>query len=225
MPVQFSQPIYQAGRINSPHYIGLQSQTTGQTRHNFTHKGLSYNPATGTLSVNAIKFNQIIGINNSALSRSVATYLDTPSTQSIPQAQITDIVGYSATITPSSVNSKILVIINWSGEVNTVFPLEIMYGLKRNGGLIGQPVSPGTRTRGMTTASVNQSASNDASSTLEMVEFAYVDSPGTTQPCTYQVTIHSINGIIALYNNRTVTDTDSVNFERSTSSIILVEVS
>jgi len=150
----------------------------------------------------------------------VQTYYDTPTSQSISAQNYTDITGMSATITPSSTNSRILIHARWFGESSATNE-DTGFGLKRNGSIIGAPLSTGSRAAVMTTASINYF--NDNSSTPESAQLWYVDSPSSTSSTTYTMW-YSNNSAVTLYINRTVTDTNTFNFERGTCAMILMEV-
>jgi hypothetical protein len=150
----------------------------------------------------------------------VQTYYDTPTSQSISAQNYTDITGMSATITPSSTNSRILIHARWFGESSATNE-DTGFGLKRNGSIIGAPLSTGSRAAVMTTASINYF--NDNSSTPESAQLWYVDSPSSTSSTTYTMW-NSNNSAVTLYINRTVTDTNTFNFERGTCAMILMEV-
>ena len=150
----------------------------------------------------------------------VQTYYDTPTSQSITAQNYTDITGMSATITPSSTDSRILVHARWFGE--NVSGWDAGVGLKRNGSIIGNPTSPGSRKPSMTLPNLSYFAA-DNESTPETAELWYVDSPSSTSSTTY--TMWYVNGsTTTLCTNRTFTDGNSYGYERGTSVMILMEV-
>jgi len=151
----------------------------------------------------------------------VQTYYTTPTSQSISAQNYTDITGMSATITPSSTNSRIIIHARWFGENSTTW--DGGFGLKRNGTIIGAPPSPGSRAALMTTGSLSYHLADDNNSTPETAQLWYVDSPSSTSSTTYTMWYSNTNSM-TLYINRTQGDTDSFNLERGTSAIILMEV-
>jgi len=150
----------------------------------------------------------------------VQTYYDTPTSQSISAATYTDITGLSATITPSSTSSRIIIHARWFGE--NLNSHDAGVGLKRNGSIIGNPTSPGSRKPCMTLPNLSF-YDNDNDSTPETAELWYVDSPSSTSSTTY--TMCYLNGsATTLYTNRTFGDVNSSGYERGTSVMILMEV-
>jgi len=150
----------------------------------------------------------------------IQTYYDTPTSQSISAQNYTNITGMSATITPSSTNSRILIHARWFGENSTTW--DGGFGLKRNGTIIGAPPSPGSRAALMTQGSLSYFA-DDNNSTPETAQLWYVDSPSSTSSTTYTMW-YSNNNSMTLYTNRTYGDTDVFNYERGTCAMILMEV-
>ena len=127
----------------------------------------------------------------------------------------------SATITPSSTSSRIIIHARWFGENASNW--DGGFGLKRNGTIIGAPPSPGSRAALMTQGSTSYGLTADDNSTPETAQLWYVDSPSSTSSTTYTMW-YSNNGAVTLYINRTQGDTDAFNYERGTSAIILMEV-
>lgn len=207
---------------NAVKYITLVPATVNSTGAHYIDSKLSYNPAGGVLSVNSIKLTDRPAITN-WFPRVIQTYLDAPFTQAITAGVITDITGFVATIVPQSVNSRIFITVRWFGEIGSTNTWDSMWQLKRNGGLIGQPVSAGARFAGMTNTNPSYATGQDATSTPESANFYYIDSPNTTQPCTYQVS-HVNANTITMYHNRTLADLDAASYERGTSTIILMEI-
>jgi hypothetical protein len=219
MPVNYSLDIVPASQ-NIDYYLGLLPSQTGETAVQLVDSRLKYNPITGILTVPNIKLRNR---NFNEASRSTITFLDTPSTQSLASGYHQNISGMAATITPSSTDSKILIAVKWHGEFSADTEVyNTMWGLRRNGEQIGMPLASGTRRSGITTAVVS-TAGADNTNTAEAVYFSYLDYPNTTQSVTYQLTCLT-RIAITLYQNRTVSDTDSITFERGVSSITLVEV-
>ena len=151
----------------------------------------------------------------------VQTYYDTPTSQSISAQNYTDITGMSATITPSSTNSRIIIHARWFGETPSIW--DGGFGLKRNGSIIGAPASPGSRAALMTTGSLSYGQGADNDSTPETAQLWYVDSPSSTSSTTYTMW-YSNNASNTLYINRVVNDTNTFNYERGTCAMILMEV-
>lgn len=211
---------------NKDYAVNLQGIASGETYTTLKDNNLLYNPVTGTLTVNGIQFLNTAQT-TSGLPRSAQTYLNSPTSQSIAAVSVTDIAGLSATITPSSTAAKILIVVRWFGELGAAASTwNSLFGIKRNGAIIGNqdPVDVGARMPGMATNTSSYNHAANADSTPEVVQYYYIDSPGTTSPVTYQATFQSYDAM-TLYTNRTVTDSDTAaSYDRGTSNIFLMEV-
>jgi hypothetical protein len=143
------------------------------------------------------------------------TKTDTFSTTS---STYNDLTGLSATITPQSTGSKILIMYNYESNA-TETSNQLMSRLMRDSTPIAVGDSAGSRTpattgmNGQSTASVMQ------------VNFGqFLDSPGTTSAVTYKIQVRcTVNGQTA-YVGRTITDSDTANYSRTPSTITLIEV-
>lgn len=211
---------------NKDYAVNLQGITAGETYTTLKDNNLLYNPVTGTLTVNGIQFLNTAQT-TSGLPRSAQTYLNSPTSQSVAAYTVTDIAGLSATITPSSTAAKILIVVRWFGELGVAGSTwNSLFGIKRNGAIIGNqdPITVGARMPGMATNTSSYNHAANADSTPEVVQYYYIDSPGTTSPVTYQATFQSSDAM-TLYTNRTVADTDTAaSYDRGTSNIFLMEV-
>jgi hypothetical protein len=131
-------------------------------------------------------------------------------------ASYEDITGLSVSITPSAATSKILVMvaITGSGVVNSSFA---NYQIVRDSTAIAIGDTAGSRVRatgmlyGVTTGSMVFGGGN------------FLDSPSSTSALTYKVQL-GINNAGNAYINRAATDSDSVNYQRSVSSITVMEI-
>ena len=134
-----------------------------------------------------------------------------------------DITGLSATITPSSTSSKILIMakvnLGNTNPQNTAFTLQ----LKRGSTLINAGDSAGSRTRGF--AGSEEGISNNTFGTYQSYDYStqFLDSPSTTSATTYKISVvlSQMNQFVV---NRTGYDGDSSAFHRGTSNIILMEI-
>lgn len=223
MPQYSELPIYIASE-NKDYNVSLQSLIAGDLYTTLRDTTLLYNPVTGILKVNGIQFPRT-DQTTTGLPRSAQTYLDSPTSQSVAAVTVVDIAGLQASIKPSSATSKILVVVRWHGELGVAASTwNSMFGIKRNGSPIGNPTNVGTRMPGMASNTSTYNHAANADSTLEVVQYYYIDSPGTTDPVTYQATFQSYDAM-TLYTNRTVTDSDTAaSYERATSNIFLMEV-
>ena len=129
-----------------------------------------------------------------------------------------DITGYSATITPSSATSKILVISSFhisSGEVGARPRTQLL----RNSTVLGLGDASGSATRITAGANIDNSADNDVLN----VSYTYLDSPNTTSSTTYKWQMYTFSARTGTFNGSTGT-ADSNRFNTS-STILLMEVS
>ena len=148
-------------------------------------------------------------------------YTGTFSTSSSTPADVSD---FSATITPRSNTSKILVLFqSWVGySANDNYPYFLM---KRNGTSIGA----GTSATGVqiNTFASTPALSRDAASTqvykLLSASRSYVDSPASTSSLTYQVQFaEAFNG--TSYVNRTANASNNVYTQFPGSDLTLIEI-
>jgi hypothetical protein len=130
----------------------------------------------------------------------------------------TTVTGLTASITPRSTSSKIMVMaqIASSGAANTVSP---HFKVTRGGTDVFVGDAAGSRTRavygGFQTA--------DTYGTLFSNPITFLDSPASTSSLTYQVEARiGSSGTVAV--NRSIQDTDNADRVRGASSITLIEV-
>jgi hypothetical protein len=131
-------------------------------------------------------------------------------------ASFVDITGMSATITPSSASSKILVLasLGIAMSVNTNVRLKLL----RDSTDIFIGNAAGSRTR--VSSFGYTGASGELSNSMN-----FLDSPATTSSLTYKIQMLSAVSGQTVYLNRSVLDTDSAGFARAASTITLMEVS
>ena len=141
-----------------------------------------------------------------------ATKTDTFSTSS----SYTSVTGLSASITPSSSTSKVLIMVSLGGlsANNSSFKM----GMYRDATPIYVGDTAGSR------PSVSAQGQTSLTYEVQSTAWSYLDSPATTSATTYQVYLGS-NGSVTVYLNRTARDNNtSAEDARSASSIILMEV-
>ena len=137
---------------------------------------------------------------------------------SLTNGAITTVTGLSATITPSSASSKVLVLLDLSGAGDDTDVFSTI--VKRGGTEIGLGDAAGSRTR-VTSGGPASSGSNGFSSSPAIV----LDSPASTSPLTYTVDIHNNdNATVTVFVNRSPSDGNAARNSRSSSTIILMEV-
>ena len=127
----------------------------------------------------------------------------------------------SASITPSSTSSKILIQVCVFYE-GTTSEQEYLWDIYRDSTKLGSP-KVGSRGGGIASAGINHVAANQ-DSTPETRYYQFIDSPSSTSAITYAASFNTSSTSGSLHLNRTVSDTDSASFERGVSSIILQEI-
>jgi hypothetical protein len=147
------------------------------------------------------------------------TKVDTFSTAS---TSLTTVTGLSASITPSSTSSKILVATMVPmGYQNSAAGAMAYATVFAGGSNVVVPDSPGSRTTAP--FAVNYSNLNNANSRgLWTFNFSYLDSPSTTSSITYDVRVRCSAG--TLYVNRSDADTNDSSHPRGVSTITLMEI-
>jgi len=125
-----------------------------------------------------------------------------------------DITGLTATITPSSTSSKILVLVNISSGADNGY--KYGFRLLRSGTVINEGDSASSRKL------VSIGLHSGSSISFESSSIVYLDSPNTTSSRQYDIQ-GSTEGS-NFYVNRTYTDTDAASHMRATSNITLIEI-
>ncbi len=128
----------------------------------------------------------------------------------------TDITGLSASITPTSTSSKVLIFyyVNGSGDPAVA---DAMLQLVKDSTAIGNGAAAGSR-------SVGSGFLNGSTAGIFCVAAIYLDSPATTSATTYKIQGKLLSGVASFYINRSKADTDTVNYGRLSSGITVVEV-
>ena len=122
---------------------------------------------------------------------------------------------FTASITPSSSSSTVLVIASLSvGQAASNF---VNIRLTRSSSTLLQGDAAGSRTR------VTTQANPGGAGVMAAANITYLDSPASTSAQTYAIEIAS-HTTGAVYLNRSGTDTDAAGFSRGASTIILMEV-
>ena len=151
----------------------------------------------------------------------VQTHVTTISNQSLSNNTRVNITGLTATITPKSTASKIMVTVMWHGEGSLAGNQNTVFGIRRGGVDIGNSTAAGDRVVGIAIIQQGHYDAN-ADSTPDSCNYSYLDSPSAATPLVYTATV--IGEAQTLYNNSTVASTDAAGYERLTSSITLTEV-
>jgi hypothetical protein len=147
-----------------------------------------------------------------------STYTSTFSQSIATRAKLNNI---SASITPTSATSKILVMCGIFFEGGTA-DHNWHWFLYRDSTDISSP-SPGSKSAAIAMAGLGY-FDNDNDSTPATVNFHYFDSPATTSTITYAPGVGCSAGTATIYINRSLNDIDSIGYERGISSITLMEI-
>jgi len=130
------------------------------------------------------------------------------------------ITGLSASITPSSVNSRIMIVANFgqiSGSSETTWGIFMF----RNGTKINFGDAAGSRAQGSIAGGI---ASSGATYRGNSASIMFVDSPATTSALSYTFSLGS-NGSATIYLNQDGRNTDAANDStRTTTTVILMEI-
>jgi len=132
-----------------------------------------------------------------------------------------DITGLSASITPISTSSKIMVMVNLKGAASSHGSFRIM----RDSTAIGIGDAAGNRTRAGSHHALIASAAAYTDFTTFALDMHVLDSPSTTNAVTYKVqggTPYSSG--YTIYINRSSNDADASWLPRTSSTITLMEV-
>jgi hypothetical protein len=164
------------------------------------------NITSGTLSVARLPAGAVLQVVQSV---KTDTFSGTANTSEI------SVTGISATITPSSSSSKILILahIMYSSVLTT-------YGgyFKRNSTAIGL----GAAGSGQQLVSMGMAFVTDGNQTNTFI-YSYLDSPATTSSTTYQFFVNNDNNV-AIFFNRSATDQSNATGKRGISTVTLMEI-
>lgn len=133
----------------------------------------------------------------------------------------TPITGLSATITPRSTSSKILVMVQLAASISGTESAGAYFKITggNTSGYVGD--AAGSRRQAVLGAVNSETIYAWRIATLTY-PINYLDSPSTTSTITYQV--EGITSAGTFYVNRSGSDTDATNYGRGASSITLIEV-
>ena len=159
-----------------------------------------------------------LGVTGGILQVVSTTKTDTFSTTS---TSFTDVTGLSATITPTSATSKILLLasvsISGGDNNNTAVVFE------RGGTLLGQGNAAGDRIQAISSIFSDASIAGTGFYGNINTNLNYLDSPATVSSTEYFVQIRAKSGTTS-YINRSGQDINSATYVRSSSTITLMEV-
>ena len=182
---------------------------------------VSANIADGTISANDLASGAITSSAlpaGSVLQVVSATKSDTQSTSL--QAWV-DVTGLSVSITPTSVSSKILVIVNVQGTgTNRYNGIRVV----RNGSAVGVGDTAGNRTSVLSGFGLDPDAGTSYVYVLYNASGSFLDSPASTSSQTYKVQFGAANTATASYINRSESDADAIWALRGISTITVMEI-
>jgi len=140
---------------------------------------------------------------------------------SITGGSTASVTGLSATITPSSTSSKILIMVSLNGARNDggTGEADVAFQISRDGTSVGSGDAAGSRP-GVVSMLDLDPASN---ASRGQIYGQYLDSPASTSALTYQVEYYA-RATDTYYVNRSPVDSDNIVHARSQSTITLMEV-
>ena len=215
-----------AGAVSAPSIVGDDTNT-----------GISFPSAdtikfsTGGVERMSITNSGVTGISGGKLLQTVTvsdSVRETSGSISLISASTYYSTPFAVTITPSATSSKILLMGHIMGEA-TIDDYLIVWSIERaiSGGATTDILAPaaGSRVRCISLANTNF-YNSEVQSTPASINFSgLVDSPNTTSATTYTFQVAAPqNTSVGFYYNRSVTDTDNVNFERGLSWITAQEI-
>ena len=137
-------------------------------------------------------------------------------TFSMSSATFADVTGLSATITPTSETSRMLVIVSMNVG-STISTHSALVRLRRDSTNLFIGDAEGSRNRASSSATENANSSNS-------LGVVFLDSPSVATPVEYKIQLASSDGDRLVTVNRTVNDTNAVTTPRLASSITVIEV-
>ena len=143
-------------------------------------------------------------------------------TFSTTSTSFADVTGFSVTITPSSSSSKILILTDAKCGTSTNL-MNIYLRILRG----STPVYVGDTASNRQSCLFGMEDVDDSQGPYEMIQVSgnFQDTPNTTSAVTYKLQYRVNDSSYTGYINRTGGDSDNINFPRTASSIIAMEVS
>lgn len=135
------------------------------------------------------------------------------------RANAVKIAALDTTITPRSTSSKILLSLSLSCDREYRGAFYLVRRIDGTGTEIASAPSAGNRSYGF----MGMNYDVDQNSTITNIGRQYLDSPNTTSAVTYELWFYSTGTATPFYLNRTITDSDSGDYVRGTSQMILQE--
>jgi hypothetical protein len=193
---------------------GSISLSPADTASNYT---VSIPAVTGTMLTTASSVNRSQLPAGSVLQVVSTTKTDT---FSMTGSTFTSVTGLTASITPTSATSKILVIVSMTCGLSS--DSVIFTKLMRGGTSIDIGDAAGSRIQSTTAAYTGGSASVQFQ--LLPQNMSFLDSPATTSSTTYGVQIKGEDGSVNVFVNRASNDADASGRARTASTITVMEI-
>jgi len=148
-------------------------------------------------------------------------------TASVAIGATTSITGLTASITPSSATSKVLVLAQVNASATLTYAESAVTILTRGGTPICVGDAAGSRSRGTSGSGLNALAGTWGGEAAYGIPILFLDSPATTSATTYGIDIgHTGNGTGTVrVNTPSNTGLDRSDIWRTTSTITVMEVS
>ena len=145
-------------------------------------------------------------------------------TASLTTGSTTAITGLTATITPKSQSSKILILATISsGSSDNRTGLKFI--LKRGATSLSLGDAAGNRTRATSASFGGASGGGEFQESMNSISINHLDSPSSTSPITYGFDVgHGLAATATVYINRPINDVDFSYIGRATSTITLMEI-
>jgi len=143
-------------------------------------------------------------------------------TFTMSSTSFTTLTGLTATITPRSTSSKILVIVDTNGSASNSITTNMLYRLMRDSTELAIGDASGSKTR-VTFGGNTLHSAGGTTNTMRSVSMSVLDSPSTTSSVTYSVDIAGTQAT-AIYVNRAYDEADTSSYVRGASTITLMEV-
>lgn len=189
-------------RTNAYNGTGERTLVEGEFSYLADTNTTQYYDGSAWQSVSASKFGQIVNVSK----------VDTFTTQS---TSFVDVTGLSATITPTSASSTVLVMVNVKFASNNNYSSLAI--LLRGATNVGGGTVVGNRTSGII-GNNSTGIGADSGTTI------FIDTPATTSATTYKIQARVDSGNGTFYVNRTSDDGDTSIRPRMASTLTLIEI-
>ena len=132
-------------------------------------------------------------------------------------ASLTDVTGFSVSITPTATSSKVLVMAQYNLGVSSGY--KMYSSLLRGSTEIYKGDAAGSRVR------VSFGSKANANDDVRAVSHIFLDSPNTTSATTYKIQAYPENGGTLVFNaSKNSNDSDQAIYSRDAASITVMEV-